>query len=136
MPCDYKKYPANWKSEIRPRILARAGNKCEICQVENCAEGYRFPSGRFVTIDEYARCWLDPQDEAACEKVLSKDPIRIVLTIAHIHDPDPLNCADDNLKALCQRCHNKLDAPMRAKHAAETRLRNKETKPNLFTTIK
>ncbi len=31
MPCDYSIYPPNWLSEIRPRILARANNKCEVC---------------------------------------------------------------------------------------------------------
>ena len=31
MPCDYRKYPADWKTVIRPRILARAGNACEFC---------------------------------------------------------------------------------------------------------
>jgi 5-methylcytosine-specific restriction endonuclease McrA len=36
----------------------------------------------------------------------------VVLTVAHL-DHDPRNCADDNLKALCQRCHNRYDAPVR-----------------------
>ena len=35
MPCDYKKYPPTWKTEIRPRILKRADHKCEECAVEN-----------------------------------------------------------------------------------------------------
>ena len=35
MAIAYKKYPSNWKTEIRPRILKRADNKCEICGVEN-----------------------------------------------------------------------------------------------------
>ena len=35
MPCDYSKYPPNWHSEIRPRILKRANNCCEECGVEN-----------------------------------------------------------------------------------------------------
>ena len=35
MPVDYSKYPPNWKTEIRPRILKRAGNKCEECGAEN-----------------------------------------------------------------------------------------------------
>ena len=35
MPIDYKKYPPNWKTEIRPHILNRANNKCELCGVEN-----------------------------------------------------------------------------------------------------
>jgi 5-methylcytosine-specific restriction endonuclease McrA len=37
----------------------------------------------------------------------------VVLTIAHIDDPDPMNCDYDNLKALCQGCHNRHDMPMR-----------------------
>jgi 5-methylcytosine-specific restriction endonuclease McrA len=35
----------------------------------------------------------------------------VVLTVAHLHDPDPMNCADDNLAALCQRCHLAHDRP-------------------------
>lgn len=36
----------------------------------------------------------------------------VVLTTAHL-DHTPENCADDNLAALCQRCHNRYDAPVR-----------------------
>lgn len=32
---DPKRYPPNWYSEIRPRILTRANNKCEFCGVKN-----------------------------------------------------------------------------------------------------
>lgn len=32
----------------------------------------------------------------------------VVLTVAHL-DHTPENCADDNLKALCQRCHLNYD---------------------------
>jgi 5-methylcytosine-specific restriction endonuclease McrA len=46
---------------------------------------------------------------------------RVVLTIAHVHDPDPANCDPANLLALCQKCHNTLDAPMRAVNARATR---------------
>ena len=35
MPIDYKDYPANWKTEIRPAILERAKNCCEFCGIEN-----------------------------------------------------------------------------------------------------
>lgn len=37
---------------------------------------------------------------------------KVVLTVAHL-DHQPENCADDNLRAWCQRCHNVYDAPMR-----------------------
>jgi hypothetical protein len=35
MPIDYSKYPKNWKTEIRPKILERAKNRCENCGVKN-----------------------------------------------------------------------------------------------------
>jgi len=41
---------------------------------------------------------------------------KVVLTIAHL-DHTPENCSEDNLKALCQKCHNSYDAT----HRAETR---------------
>lgn len=40
----------------------------------------------------------------------------VVLTVAHL-DHVPENCDDDNLMAMCQRCHNRYDA----RHRAETR---------------
>ena len=33
---------------------------------------------------------------------------RVVLTVAHV-DQDPTNSSEDNLRALCQRCHLNLD---------------------------
>ena len=49
----------------------------------------------------------------------------VVLTVAHLENPDPMDVRDENLAALCQACHNRLDAPMRAQHAAETRRQKK-----------
>lgn len=84
-------YPKNWK-EIRAKILARANNRCEFCGVENHTYRYNPKTGK----------------EA-----------KIVLTIAHLnHHPE--DCDPDNLRALCQRCHNQYDA----KHRAETRKNN------------
>lgn len=37
---------------------------------------------------------------------------RVVLTVAHL-DHVPENCDDSNLRAMCQRCHNIYDMPMR-----------------------
>ena len=92
-PENRARYPADWKA-IRARILERARNRCERCDVPNYSDRKNPKTGRVA---------------------------RIVLTIAHVHDPDPANCADENLQALCQRCHNQLDAPMRARNAAATR---------------
>lgn len=45
---------------------------------------------------------------------------RVVLTVAHL-DHDPANCADENLRAWCQRCHVSYDAAHHARNAAMTR---------------
>ena len=116
-------YPANWKSEIRPRILARAGNRCEQCGVRNHVYGYRTAAGNFVETDAI---FSDGDDYEGERRI-----IRIVLTIAHLHDMNPANCADDNLAALCQRCHNIHDMPMRQANAAATR-RAKAANGDLF----
>ena len=95
MPIDYSKYPPNWRSEIRPRILARAGNCCEFCGVPNGGMGRRLKDGTWE---------LSPFG-----------PTRIVLTIAHLdHDPENHEVKDDRLAALCQYCHLRYDAPMKA----------------------
>lgn len=47
---------------------------------------------------------------------------KVRLSVARL-DHDPTNNDALNLRALCQRCHNLHDAPMRQLHAAETRRR-------------
>jgi hypothetical protein len=108
------KYPKDWPA-IRARILNRAGNKCEWCGVENHAEGVRDAKGRFcpMTVGEADAASMDG------EKV-----VRIILTIAHVHNPDPADCRDENLAALCQRCHNRHDAPMRLRNRRLAKMRN------------
>lgn len=111
------RYPANW-AEIREHIRARSGDRCEWCGVHNHAVGYREHDGRFVQLG------MSPEDAGvACDAAEADGHkvIRIVLTVAHVHDQDPANCADDNLAHLCQRCHNHHDAPMRRRNAAMTR---------------
>ena len=49
---------------------------------------------------------------------------KVVLTVAHL-DHNPQNCADENLKALCQRCHLNYDAKHHARNAATTRHKRK-----------
>lgn len=50
---------------------------------------------------------------------------KVVLTVAHYPDPNPMNCAEENLHALCQKCHNGVDAPMRTANAKITRQRKR-----------
>jgi hypothetical protein len=112
MPIDYKKYPTNWKSKIRPEILKRAKNKCEQCGVKNLEYGYRDPDGEFYTCQETMDMLENTGYDIFSEELSNqsfkdgnpKPPIRIVLTIAHM-DHNILNNDYNNLKALCQRCH-------------------------------
>lgn len=87
-PENRARYPANWRTEIRPAILARAGNRCEGSPA--------YPDCRVVN-----------------GEVHPVTGSRVVLTVAHL-DHTPENCAPGNLRAWCQRCHITYDAPMKA----------------------
>jgi 5-methylcytosine-specific restriction endonuclease McrA len=110
-PENKAKYPKDWPA-IRARILDRAKHKCEWCGVANYAIGQRDSKGSFREMGMM---------EAEAAHLDGERVVKIVLTIAHVHDPDPSNCADENLAALCQRCHNLHDGPMRRSNAAATR---------------
>jgi 5-methylcytosine-specific restriction endonuclease McrA len=47
----------------------------------------------------------------------------VVLTVGHL-DHCPENCARENLRAWCQRCHNKYDQSHRQRTAAGTKARD------------
>ena len=53
--------------------------------------------------------------------IIKENGSRVVLTIAHL-DHTPENCTDDNLRALCQKCHNSYDR----EHRNETRRNSKK----------
>ena len=89
-------YPKNW-AEIREKILERAGNRCEFCGVRNHT---------FVP-KVGTEVWDDPE------------AVEVVLTIAHL-DHDPTNNDHRNLRALCQKCHNRYDAPHRKANRSHT----------------
>ncbi|AVA36311.1 hypothetical protein [Cupriavidus metallidurans] len=95
-PENKARYPKNWKREIRPAILDRAGHCCE---------------GSPAYPDCRARNG-EPHPVTGS---------RVVLTVAHL-DHQPENCDPDNLRAWCQRCHLVYDA----EHHVETRRRTGE----------
>ena len=87
------RYPKDWK-QIVLRIRVRSGNCCEGSPA--------YPSCRVKNGEPH--------------------PITgsvVVLTVAHL-DHVPENCAEENLKHWCQRCHNTYDMPHRKRNAAET----------------
>lgn len=135
MPCDYSRYPANWR-EIRSRILKRAGNGCE-CRGE-CGDTH---PGQFLFcghIYEMDRCFapngvLIVRHESqlalwrSAGTVASHEfgkPVKVVLTLAHL-DHDPSSDDETRIRAFCQRCHLNYDAKQHAESARATRMARK-----------
>jgi 5-methylcytosine-specific restriction endonuclease McrA len=113
-PENRQRYPENWK-EIRSAILRRAGNRCEECGLHNHSIGTRDKAGTFR--HPYPGQWDIYHDKlhshhSKQQALSAAGLIMIVLTIAHL-DHQPENVADDNLRALCQQCHNRYDAATR-----------------------
>lgn len=115
MPIDYKKYPKNWKTEIRPAVLERAGNKCEFCGIKNHSIIKRLPDGTWRSPCQtewdmiYSR--IKYCHSNMTESLKYHGFIRVVLTIAHLdHDECNHEVKLDRLAALCQLCHLRYDA--------------------------
>ena len=117
MPINYSNYPPDWKTKIRPDILARANNCCEFCGLKNHAIIHRF--GKGINDWEY---WPEGMESEAWS-IDGKKSTKIILTIAHLnHNIE--NNDYSNLKALCQRCNNA--------HDAQHRLDNRRMKKRYF----
>lgn len=108
---DKKLYPKNW-TDISLRIrFERAGNCCEWCGVPNYA--WRDASGQYVTLAQLESLKTEdlPVDLTSAT--------RIILTVAHLgidkpdgtpgNKSDTMDCREENLAALCQRCHLNFD---------------------------
>ena len=95
-PENRARYPRDW-SQISQRIrFERAGRRCE-CRGE-CGQPH-----------------ISGADDRCGARHGEAHPFTnsmVVLTVAHL-DHQPENCDDSNLKAMCQRCHNRYDAPKR-----------------------
>ena len=113
MPIDYKKYPPNWKTEIVPAVISRAGNCCEKCGLENKSMVFAIKLwvkeiGRYKLRNIWFRNEGDAFREAAGYPIRK---VRVVLTIAHLdHDETNHDVTIDRLMALCQMCHLRYDA--------------------------
>jgi hypothetical protein len=101
-PENRARYPKNWKAISQRIRFERAEGRCEC--VGEC------------DIDHGGRC------DAHHGEAHPQTGSTVVLTTAHL-DHTPENCGDDNLKAMCQRCHLRLDRHHHAANARSTRLR-------------
>jgi hypothetical protein len=96
-PENKARYPKDWKA-ISAAIRARASDRCEC--------------GGECGLHHDRRCIERNGQPATFAKG------KIVLTVAHL-DHTPENCDPKNLKAMCQRCHNRYDSKNRRKGIIE-----------------
>jgi len=97
------KYPKDWK-ESRKAHLEKCKYHCELCYA---------PHGELIQRNkESPALWW-----SWCMADLARwsKGIKVVLTRAHINQ-DPTDNRPCNVLMLCQRCHNKIDAPYRSKN--------------------
>jgi hypothetical protein len=123
MPIDYKKYPPNWRSEIRPRIMNRANNTCEFegCDFKHLEKLWAVKrngktQGWFRNFEEAEKLPKSIESKknkktGITELVPNPKKIKVILTIAHLdHDETNHDVKDERLKAACQLCHLRYDA--------------------------
>ena len=119
-PENRARYPKDW-AEVRSRILERAHYRCEHdgCAARHRELGY-WLGDKWVPLPRALR---ESGVDKPCTIAAKEGPLKIimiVLTIAHL-DHTPENCADDNLRAWCQKHHLRYDAQHHAQTAYATR---------------
>lgn len=114
-----KFYGRDWRTVTRPRILARAGNRCEQCGVPNHTrvaramrwwmippEGWwtapwELPNGFPGVVWHNSRSTIHKGDNfprEICRRVY------VVICVCHLNHTSG-DDRDENLRALCQYCH-------------------------------
>ncbi|MFN3575510.1 MAG: hypothetical protein ACK4TJ_00775 [Tabrizicola sp.] len=133
------RYPSDWR-DISASVRAEAGNRCEWCLAPNGVMIRRGHLNGRPVWQEAASVYCDVfcadtgqllggENADTCD--FRSPPVRVVLTVAHL-DHRPENCDRANLRALCQRCHNRYDAQMR-RAGTKARSRSKSAWRDLFS---
>ena len=126
MPIDKSRYPSNWEEISRRIRFERAGGRCEWCGA---------PNGKWIIRNPDDRAQYHVLGESLHDETLAlESPIHPTLVILTVHhrgitrvdgrpgDPhDKMDCRDENLAALCQRCHWIADLPIHIQRAQEAR---------------
>src|SRR3990167_5232056 len=109
MPIDYKLYPPNWKEFSKHIRDDRAGGRCQCtgeCGLHKTTPGPR----RCIEKNGYQAKWARG---------------KIVLTVAHLCECAPPCAIEEHVKAMCQRCHNRYDVPLRRQNRSHTNAKRK-----------
>lgn len=128
MPADMRRYHPAFRAMSASLRAAdgRSGGACEC--VGQCGDAH---DGDRCRAPNHTLIVRDP-DLPASWSLYSPGmelwrAVRVVLTVAHLpghapeDEPDPAR-----LVAMCQRCHNRMDGPMRRRNARATRRARKE----------
>lgn len=128
-------YPKDWPAISQRIRFERAKGRCEQCGAPHgkvIARGEGEHRGTYMLADGTVH---DASDGTRLGRARMSEYqsrwVAVVLTVAHL-DHDPTNSSDDNLRALCQRCHLAYDAAHHAANAAATRRARRAT-GDLFT---
>lgn len=107
-PENVDRYPDDW-ALISARIrFVRAGARCECDGRCGSRDGHLWnPIGEFRCVAHH----MNPHPVTGS---------KVILTVAHL-DHQPENCADENLMAMCQRCHLAYDRDHHAVTRAATK---------------
>jgi hypothetical protein len=128
MPCDYKRYPKNWRELVAAR-LALAGHRCECageCKSLHLGGRCGAPNGALVQRRKDAlSLWV----LAFCESETPTHhrPVKVILTTAHL-DRDPSGDDLSRLRSFCQLCHLRYDSQQHGANAAKTRRSKRQQK--------
>lgn len=115
MPIDYRRYPPNWRTEIRPKVLARDGYKCKNCGIsdkESVYVGLILGEKHWFPDHETALRICGPSVRRKGNNIIEYPrKVGVSLQIAHLdHDEENHSVSIDRLASLCQMCHHKYDA--------------------------
>lgn len=131
MAMDYTKYPDDWKAISHRIRFERAGGKCEQCGAVHGSWIYR-------KLDNPAEWSLLDNEEYVYYHghEYTDKPTLVILTVHHIGVPypdgtpgdprDKMDVRDENLIAMCQRCHLIADLPHHIASAKVTRAAKRE----------
>lgn len=139
MPMDKSRYPADWKAISKRIRFERAGGKCEQCGAPNGQLIIRsdIDPAYYIIWNEvdFVYTWPDGRWMKASEvpeeyDITKERYTRVWLTVHHIGidkpdrtpgDPeDKLDNREENLAALCQRCHLEADQPLHIRNRKAT----------------
>lgn len=141
MPMDKKRYPPDWKA-ISLRIREKAGWKCEKCGAADrtlIMRSAKRPE-HYIVLDADGCFRTVEGDLLRMSELPSEfDESQLTLVVLSVHHKgvdkpdgtpgdrrDKMDCRDENLVALCSRCHLLADMDLNIPARKVTRIRKKK----------